>query len=506
MKSLSIPNSVTSIGYEAFWDCYNLTSVSIPNSVTSIGDYAFNNCSKLQIIYAFPNNPLTINSNTFNRVYKYSCKLYVKESSLAKYRQADVWKDFLNIEKRTYGGIQTDNVRELTGREISIPVKSAVIFGDDSISAYQFELKYDPIRLKYKSYNTDTLMTSSGSVIVNSNTPGVLKVGYMSDEYLMDEGSLINLQFSLHNSGVTTPDFTKFLMNSTRTDSIRKGSIEIFAYGDVDYNQEVQSYDASLALIKSVGLNPLPVDDPLPWEALRMDVADVDGNHSVTAYDAGLILKKSVDLIDSFPAEKASLNKVPALRKVQSAANADVTATLENSKIVFRSYGNLVGLNLSITGDIAMLDKPLISSSMIQAKNINTEGYKVALATATSPTDGTTIMTIPLKANLTNELILNMIVNSQEKVISINNTVTEINSHSDNTAKVYLDATTNELHFAGLQGKCIVNVLNMNGTSVFKGQIPENGLIKLESIAKGIYLVNLTEENGLNTILKIIKS
>ncbi|MGM9839294.1 MAG: leucine-rich repeat domain-containing protein [Sodaliphilus sp.] len=33
--------SVTSIGYEAFYDCSGLTSVTIPNSVTKIGDQAF---------------------------------------------------------------------------------------------------------------------------------------------------------------------------------------------------------------------------------------------------------------------------------------------------------------------------------------------------------------------------------------------------------------------------------------------------------------------------------
>ena len=38
LTSVSIPNSVTSIGNYAFYNCSGLTSVTIPNSVTSIGD------------------------------------------------------------------------------------------------------------------------------------------------------------------------------------------------------------------------------------------------------------------------------------------------------------------------------------------------------------------------------------------------------------------------------------------------------------------------------------
>jgi len=47
LTSVTVPDSVTSIGDEAFWLCSSLTSVTIPNSVTIIGDYAFYYCSSM---------------------------------------------------------------------------------------------------------------------------------------------------------------------------------------------------------------------------------------------------------------------------------------------------------------------------------------------------------------------------------------------------------------------------------------------------------------------------
>ena len=49
LTSITIPNSVTSIGYNAFGYCSGLTSVTIPNSVTSIAEFAFYGCSNLTI-------------------------------------------------------------------------------------------------------------------------------------------------------------------------------------------------------------------------------------------------------------------------------------------------------------------------------------------------------------------------------------------------------------------------------------------------------------------------
>jgi len=51
LTSVTIPNSVTSIGDRAFSYCDSLTSVTIGDSVTSIGDYAFKYCDSLTDVY-----------------------------------------------------------------------------------------------------------------------------------------------------------------------------------------------------------------------------------------------------------------------------------------------------------------------------------------------------------------------------------------------------------------------------------------------------------------------
>jgi len=62
--AFTIPNSVTSIGSRAFYDCQNITSIDIPDSVTSIGEYAFYNCYSLTSI-TIPNSVTSIRSYAF---------------------------------------------------------------------------------------------------------------------------------------------------------------------------------------------------------------------------------------------------------------------------------------------------------------------------------------------------------------------------------------------------------------------------------------------------------
>ena len=65
LHSVTIPDSVTSIRDWAFLDCKSLQSVTIPDSVTSIGDGAFNGCESLQSV-TIPESVIIIKGNPFS--------------------------------------------------------------------------------------------------------------------------------------------------------------------------------------------------------------------------------------------------------------------------------------------------------------------------------------------------------------------------------------------------------------------------------------------------------
>jgi hypothetical protein len=87
LTSVIIPNSVKSIGKYAFEDCGALTSLSIGNSVTSIGSGAFRGCTALTGIYNYATTPQDITSYEFSN---FSATLHVVPGYGDVYRAANL--------------------------------------------------------------------------------------------------------------------------------------------------------------------------------------------------------------------------------------------------------------------------------------------------------------------------------------------------------------------------------------------------------------------------------
>ena len=124
LTSVTIPNSVTSIGNYAFYYCYGLTSVTIPNSVTSIGNYAFYSCVALTEIYSLSSDPAVCGAGPFWWVDE-TIPVYIPYGSMSAYKSASEWKEFTNFIESEFTGvdeevISTSDIKVISGNGIEI--------------------------------------------------------------------------------------------------------------------------------------------------------------------------------------------------------------------------------------------------------------------------------------------------------------------------------------------------------------------------------------------------
>ena len=125
-------------GQLTFYNCSGLTSVTIGNSVTSIGDRAFSGCLKLLDVYCYAEDVPYTYSNAFNSYYIQNATLHVPAASLESYRATAPWSWFGKIvaltpeetgidELKGENGTENSAVYDLSGRRVQKAQKGVFI-------------------------------------------------------------------------------------------------------------------------------------------------------------------------------------------------------------------------------------------------------------------------------------------------------------------------------------------------------------------------------------------
>lgn len=102
--SIKIPITLKTIGCLAFENCCSLTSLTIPASVEEIGFRCFSNCKNLKSIYIQGKSPIKLGHETevFYKVDKANCILYVPIDTKIQFMRDLQWKEFNNIVEIEY--------------------------------------------------------------------------------------------------------------------------------------------------------------------------------------------------------------------------------------------------------------------------------------------------------------------------------------------------------------------------------------------------------------------
>lgn len=301
LTNAEIPNSVQSIGGYAFANCTDITSITIGESVVSIGENAFSVGSKLMSITCLAVVPPTVvNNNGFNN---YLVRLYVPRESVELYRTTSGWNYFTNVYGFGNDSFSVPDNTSFHGDTIVVPVSMQ---NESTITAFQTDVYLpDGFELVMNNGEYDASLSDRKArdhvIMVNNAPDGALRVLSYSPtlkSFKNNEGELFYISVKVPEGVSGT--FPIWLRNTILTstdeeelyaiDALSNVSVTNIIKGDVNNSGDITVADVVTTARYILNYNP----EPFVFEA-----ADMNGDSKITITDvvkiANLILDQDYE-------------------------------------------------------------------------------------------------------------------------------------------------------------------------------------------------------------------
>ncbi len=182
-KNTKIPNTITTIGWFAFYHCKDLTSVTIPNSVTYIGGSAFVDCSSLTSV-TIPSSVTYIGNQAF--AFCTNATIYCEEEG-----EPDEWDWAWNDDgvKVVWGSEMPTAVAETAATAVNIYAHGNTIVVENATDEICVYDAMGRIVCRDVARNVSTVAESGVRAEIPVNTTGlyIVKVGTVAKRVMVND-------------------------------------------------------------------------------------------------------------------------------------------------------------------------------------------------------------------------------------------------------------------------------------------------------------------------------
>ena len=294
LAEITLPESVTSIAESAFSYCYKLTSINIPSAIKSIGNSIFVSCGLTSII--FPDSLTYIGENAFAGCKFTSVNLPASVDSLGSFAfNACEWLTEINL----------DHISKI-GRyafQNNFCLKSANILKAQDVADKSFwECKnIETFVLPYYGWTENFKMDFSSLVSLKS-----LYIGegttYIPDAAFGNKLNLLDVYSNAATPPSISPTTFSYVTHYKGTLYVPKGCIDAYKnaegwsmfrdFQELPYQVVITDDNVSVDISKSITVDAsvIPADAtaaPVKWYSLDEDIATVTTNGVVTGVAKG---------------------------------------------------------------------------------------------------------------------------------------------------------------------------------------------------------------------------